>query len=177
MVKEISNIIEFTLIYNRYKSKLYNYVWKMVNDNIVSEDIIQNTFMKFYENMNNLKDKSKYEFWIFKTARNEVYNYYRSKKIKENLVDSIDVELMPISEKENIDYALDQKEMHKIIMKELDNSPLEQKEIFLLKEYGQLSYKEISGLLGIEEELVKSRLHKVRKKLVNKISKILFYGV
>ena len=177
MAKEISNIIEFTLIYNRYKSKLYNYIWKMVNNNTVTEDIIQTVFMKFYENMNNLRDKSKYEFWIFKTARNEVYNHYRSKRTKESLVDSVDVDQMPVHEKESIDYIMDQKEMHRFIMIELDNSPLEQKEIYLLKEYGQLSYKEIASLMGIEEELVKSRLHKVRKKLVDKISKILFYGV
>lgn len=175
MAKEISNIIEFTLIYNRYKSKLYNYVWKMVNNSTLSEDIIQSVFMKFYENMNDFKNKESYEFWIFKTARNEVYNYYRSKKLKESLYDPSDVDSLSCTEKDGIEYILDQKEMQKIIMKELDNSPLEQKEIYLLKEYGQLSYKEIAGLMGIDEDLVKSRLHKIRRKLVEKISKLLFF--
>lgn len=177
MAKEISNIIEFTLIYNRYKSKLYNYVWKMVNNNIVTEDIIQTVFLKFFENMSSIKNKSSNEFWIFKTARNEVYNYYRSKKLKENIFDHVDVDILAEGEKEGIEYALDQKEMKKLILNELDNFPLELKEIYLLKEYGQLSYKEIAELMGIEEDLVKSRLHKIRKKLVDKISKILFYGV
>jgi RNA polymerase sigma-70 factor, ECF subfamily len=177
LAKEISNIIEFTLIYNRYKSKLFNYVWKMVNNTIITEDIIQTVFLKFFENMNNLKNKDSFEFWIFKTARNEVYNYYRSKKLKESVYEQVDIDSLSGTEKDGIEYVLDQKEMKKMIMKELDNSPLAQKEIYLLKEYGQLSYKEISELMGIEEELVKSRLYKIRRKLVNKISKILFYGV
>ena len=49
--------------------------------------------------------------------------------------------------------------------------PEEQKDVYLLKEYGELSYKEIAKLLGIDEKLVKSRLFKVRQKLINSISK------
>ncbi|MCB0744909.1 MAG: RNA polymerase subunit sigma, partial [Ignavibacteriae bacterium] len=48
----------------------------------------------------------------------------------------------------------------------------EQKEVYLLKEYGGLSYKEISETLVIDVDLVKSRLYKVRQKLINKISKM-----
>jgi RNA polymerase sigma factor (sigma-70 family) len=46
-------------------------------------------------------------------------------------------------------------------------------EVFILKEYSGLSYKEIASLLEIDEDLVKSRLYKARQKLINKISKIL----
>jgi RNA polymerase sigma factor (sigma-70 family) len=177
LAKEISNIIEFTLIYNRFKSRLFNYVRKMVNDTFVTEDVVQSVFLKFFENMPTIQNHDRYEFWLFKTARNEVFNYYRSKKIKSNVFDSVDVESIGEPEKEGVEYAYNQKEMHALIMKELNAFPIEQREGYLLKEYSQLSYKEISELLGIEEELVKSRLFKTRRKLVEKISKILFYGV
>ena len=45
-------------------------------------------------------------------------------------------------------------------------------EVFMLKEYSGLSYKEIASLLEIDEDLVKSRLYKARQKLINKISKL-----
>jgi RNA polymerase sigma-70 factor (ECF subfamily) len=51
--------------------------------------------------------------------------------------------------------------------------PLEQKEIFILKEYSGLKYSEIGNVLGIDEKLVKSRLNKVRNKLINRVSKLL----
>ena len=60
-----------------------------------------------------------------------------------------------------------------MILNELENIPAEQKDVFVLKEFGELSYNEISRVLEINEELVKSRLFLSRKKLISKISKIL----
>jgi RNA polymerase sigma factor (sigma-70 family) len=55
-------------------------------------------------------------------------------------------------------------------MNELNKMDIGQRDVFLLKEYGGLSYKEISVMMGINEELVKSRLHKTRQKLIRKLS-------
>lgn len=177
MAKEVSNIIEFTLIYNRHKIRLFNYVKKMISSTAAAEDIIQTVFLRFYENMPNIKKSDSHEFWLFKTARNEVYNLYRSKKVRNSLLENIDFECLPSNEKEGTEYLYDQKEMHSLIIKELSTFPLDQREAYLLKEYSGLSYKEIASLLDIDEDLVKSRLFKVRRKLVEKISKILLYGV
>ncbi len=177
MAKEISNIIEFTLIYNRYKVYLFNYVKRMVNNITAAEDIIQIVFLKFFENMENIRDRDKCEFWLFKTARNEVFNYYRSKKIKASYFENADTEDITAADEEGTELLFDQKEMHSIIMKELNSFPQEQREAYLLKEYSGLSYREIAGLMNIEEDLVKSRLFKIRRKLADKVSRILFYGV
>jgi RNA polymerase sigma-70 factor, ECF subfamily len=66
----------------------------------------------------------------------------------------------------------DFKELNKMVMDELDKINPDQKEIFILKEYSGLSYKEIATLMDIDEELVKSRLYKVRQKLIKKISRL-----
>ncbi|MCK7525290.1 MAG: hypothetical protein MZV64_50615 [Ignavibacteriales bacterium] len=57
-------------------------------------------------------------------------------------------------------------------MNELEVMNEDFSEVFVLKEYSGLSYKEIASLLEIDEDLVKSRLYKARQKLINKISKI-----
>ena len=177
MAKEVSNIIEFTLIYNRHKVYLFNYVKKMVNNLSAAEDIIQIVFLKFYENLELIREKDKCEFWLFKTARNEVFNYYRSKKNKASCFENADTdEILPIDD-EGTEILFDRKEMNSIIMNELNSFPDEQRDVYLLKEYSGLSYKEIAGLMNIDEELVKSRLFKIRRKLADKVSKILFYGV
>lgn len=54
----------------------------------------------------------------------------------------------------------------------LKRMDVEIKEIFILREYSQLSYKEIASVLGINEDLAKSRLFGIRKKLIHNISKI-----
>ena len=58
------------------------------------------------------------------------------------------------------------------IISELNKMEIEQKEVYLLKEYGGLNYKEIAKTLEIEVNLVKSRLYNVRQKLIDKISKL-----
>ena len=63
--------------------------------------------------------------------------------------------------------------MKELVMKELNRMPVEQREVFLLKEYGRFSYKEIAGMMEIDVELVKSRLHKTREKLIKRMSKII----
>ncbi len=55
---------------------------------------------------------------------------------------------------------------------ELGLMSVEFREVFILREYSGLSYKEIASLLEIDEDLVKSRLYKTRQKLVNRISKL-----
>jgi len=173
-VKKSSNsIIQFTIAYNLYKKGVYNYVLKMVGNKMVCDDLIQNIFLKLFENLDTITNKESIKFWIYTTARNEVYAHFRKKKIdltKFVSDDSFDIEVIS---SENIEYQFELKEMKKIILKELEKVSIEQKEVFLLKEYGGFSYKEIAAISNINEDLVKSRLYKTRQKLIDRISKII----
>ena len=60
-----------------------------------------------------------------------------------------------------------------IVLKILDELPEEQKEVYLLREYGGLSYNEIAEITEVEEKTVKSRLYKVRQKLIKNLSKVI----
>lgn len=173
MKKQTNNIVEFTIAYNRYKIGVYNYVLKMVGNKMVCDDLIQNIFLKLFENLNSIKKKESIKFWIYTTARNEVYTYFRKKKIDISKFVTEDVSELQKKSDENIEYHFELKEMKNLIISELENVSIEQREIFLLKEYGGLSYKEIATISNIDENLVKSRLYKTRQKIINKISKIL----
>ncbi|MEE9431348.1 MAG: RNA polymerase sigma factor [Melioribacteraceae bacterium] len=168
MKTETDKIIQFTLLYNRYKKRLYNFLLKLSNDRMTAEDITQSVFLKLFENFESLQNKGSANFWIFRTARNEYYNYYKREKRKSEINENI------ISTKQDefeLESYIELKEMKKIILSELDKMEIEQKEVYLLKEYGGLSYKEISETLDIEVKLVKSRLYKTRQKLIDRISK------
>lgn len=167
------DIVEFTLIYNRNKVKLYNYVLRMVSDRMLAEDIVQTVFLKLFENLNRIRNKNSMVYWIFTTARNEIYTYYRGKKVKVDRFNVLDSEEIEIAGDENLTEAIESNELKEVIFSELDNLPVEQKEVFVLKEYGGFSYKEIGAMMNTNENLVKSRLHKTRQKLITRLSKIL----
>ena len=98
-------------------------------------------------------------------------DHYRNKKSKAIYNYSLDPEEIALESKNSFEREFDNKEILHLIEAELNAMNPEFKEIFILREYSQLSYKEIATVLGINEELVKSRLFKIRKKLINNISK------
>jgi len=166
------NIIEFTVIYNRHKTKLYNYALKMLYDKMLCDDIIQNTFVKLFENLEKVHNKESIQYWLFTTARNEIYSHFRDKKSHVDQFFTEDSDEVEISLEKNIHDDFEEKELRELIMNELNKMTIEQRDVFLLKEYGGFSYKEISRIIGIDEELVKSRLYKTRQKLIKKLSAI-----
>ena len=166
-------IIEFTLIYNRHKTKLYNYAFKMLWDQMACEDIIQNTFMKLYENLDKIKNSERIEFWLFTTVRNQIYTLFRNKKIHVDQYGVADTDELEIDSQLKVEEQYEELEMKELVMGELNKMPIDQREIFLLKEYGCFSYKEISEMMNIDVDLVKSRLHKTREKLIKRISRII----
>ncbi|HEX2866052.1 MAG TPA: RNA polymerase sigma factor [Ignavibacteriales bacterium] len=161
--------MEFKFYYAKHKSKLYFYVFRMLNDKMLTDDIVQNVFIKLYENMDNINNREFIASWIYKTARNKVYSFLRHKKRKaEELIDDEE----PLYS-ETLTDEMDNVELREMIMSALETIPEEQREAYLLKEYSGFSYKEIASLQDIDEELVKSRLFHARKKLIAKIAKVI----
>lgn len=169
----LENIIDFTLTYNQYKRQLFNYTLKMVNDRLTCEDIIQNVFLKLFENLKRIRNSGSVQYWLFSTARNEVYSYYRRKKIRLDQFGAEDSDDLEIDSGERLILDFEVNELRELVNKELNRMPIEQREVFILKEYGGLSYKEIADVMNIDDELVKSRLFKTRQKLIKRLTKIL----
>jgi RNA polymerase sigma-70 factor (ECF subfamily) len=136
-----------------------------------ADDIVQNVFLKLYENLDKIHNKQSIQFWLFKTTRNEILALFRNNGIKKLYDNAFDVEEIEIESPGSLSEEIESKELSKMILSELDNLNEDFREVFILREYSGLSYKEIATLLEIEEDLVKSRLYKARQKLINKISK------
>lgn len=171
MHSEVRDILVFTRLFNKYKKQVYNYAVKMVSDRMAAEDIVQNVFLKLYENLESIRIKESINFWIFRTARNEIYTWYRRQKSYKRVFDPADTEEIQIDSGIDVPAEIEIKELSAIIAKEVHSLPEVYKEIFVLKEYADLSYREIAGVMGITEDLVKSRLFKIRKKLVDRLVK------
>jgi RNA polymerase sigma-70 factor (ECF subfamily) len=167
-----NQIIEFTILFNKYKKRIYNYALKMLNDKMRADDIVQDVFIRLFENLNNIHNKQSIQFWLFKTARNEMMSFLRNIKNKKFITEAVDIANFEIENKISLADEIENTELKKLILNELEVMNEDFSEVFILKEYSGLSYKEIASLLEIDEDLVKSRLYKARQKLINKISKL-----
>lgn len=137
-----------------------------------ADDIVQDVFIKLFENLDNIHNKQSIQFWLFKTARNEMMSFFRSTKTKKLFSEAVDIEEIEIGSEVSLEDEIENKELNKLILSELENMNEDFREVFVLKEYSGLSYKEIASLMDIDEDLVKSRLYKARQKLINKISRL-----
>lgn len=162
----------FDFVYKNNKTRLYNYVLKMVGNGNVCEDIVQTVFLKFFESLNEIRNQESSHFWLFRTARNEVYKFYKSKRIKVDQFNAVDTDTLEIESNSSIEIEFDKQELYEFITKELNSLPVEQKEVYVLKEYSQLSYKEISGITGTEENVLRKRFFDAKNKLVNRLSNV-----
>lgn len=66
-------------IWDKFYQKLYSYINLRLSDNIHTDDILQDIFIKIYENLESLNDFNKIESWIIKIAKNKLTDYYRKK--------------------------------------------------------------------------------------------------
>lgn len=166
----MTNAFEFTVIYNRHKTQLYNYALKMVADRMTAEDIVQTVFMRFYENFAMLRSTNASTSWLFTAARNEIFMYYRKKKTRTDQFHTEDISFAEGLPAELPEGLYHQQEIREQIEEVLGTIPDEQRETFLLREYGGLSYDEIAKVMNCETKAVKSRLHKARAKLIDRIA-------
>jgi len=169
---EKGELNNFGYVYNSNKTRLYNYVLKMVGDCTTSEDIVQTVFLKFFENVEGIRNRDSYHFWLFKSARNEIYKFYKNKRIRVDQFHAADTDTLETESHSNVAIEYEEKELFEYISRELELIPVEQKEVYILKEYSGLSYKEISEITGIDENVLRKRFFDAKNKLIARLSNI-----
>lgn len=157
----------FGQFYEKYKSNIYAYCHRLLQNQSSAEDALQNTFMKAYQSISTLDDPAAFKYWLFMIARNEVYTILRKAKSNgqiKSLDDSEEIwdEHTPFSEAVQTNNA-------DIVQEILAQLKTEYREVLILREYEQLTYVEIAALTGDTESSVKSRIFKARKALTKKL--------
>ncbi len=144
----------------------------MCSDSMLADDIVQDVFIKLYKNLSSIQNKQSVHFWLFKTARNEFYTLLRNTKLSKLYTNAEDYDEVELEDDLSVTEEIENNELKSIVINELDKMSAENKEIFVLKEYSGFTYKEIAALLELDIETVKSRLYKIRQRLIKKISKL-----
>lgn len=142
----------FHLLYHKYKTAVYRYCYRLLNDKDLADDAFQETFVRVYEKRDTFNGDN-FKAWVFTIARNTCYNYLRTKKQQ---VDFNEEYIAPERDKLE-DYGL--KECVENAISEL---PVSYREVIILREYEDYSYQEIAEILDIDLSLVKIRIHRAR---------------
>lgn len=149
-------VSEFNDYVTQHQQSIYRFVYRMVNDLDDTKDIVQETFVKLWEQGGGI-DKNKVKSWLFTTAYRLTLAYFRKGKTKSNL----EVEDLLKTVDENYDNF----DLKGIINQSLLLLSELQKSVLMLKDYEGYAYHEIASILDISEDSVKVHLFRARKKI------------
>jgi len=149
----------------KYQRPLFYLVRAMVRDTEEAKDITQDAFIKAFNNLHRLKKRDQFKSWLFKIAVNRVRDHFRSKKEKEEFDPSMESDL-PSLEARCIQIDLKEK-----IREEMDGLPSRQKEVFILRIFQDLDFKEIAQILEIRSKTARAHFHFALKKLREQLRK------
>ncbi|MDZ7796370.1 MAG: sigma-70 family RNA polymerase sigma factor [Candidatus Marinimicrobia bacterium] len=154
---------------HRYKDRLLNFVFRYLNSYEQAEDVVQDTLMKLYTSAHMYREIAKFSTWIFTIAANLAKSELR--RLKRRRVISIhnmgfdDKEYEIPSETYDPEKETTSAYGEKQIQQAIDLLPDQFKTVILLREVQQLSYEEISQILGVSIGTVKSRINRGRLRL------------
>lgn len=157
------------LIIKKYKNKVYTYIIVIVKSKDLANDIFQETFIKVFENLRkkNYEDRGTLLSWIIRIAHNLIIDYFRKeKRIPTLSKDTYDYDILnsrKYSEK-STEEEIVHKQVEKDIILLLDALPYEQKQIVMLRFFGDLSFKEIAELTDVS---INTALGRMRYALIN----------
>ena len=157
----------FTLLVNQYSEKIYWVVRHIVGGHEDADDVVQNTFVKLWNKMDDFRGDSKLSTWIHRVAVNEALDFLRKeKKHKDNLADTtLDSSAVSGSISSFNDAYFDGDEIDKLLREIIDTLPDAQRTVFCMKYYDNMQYKEISEILGTSEGALKASYHIAVKKI------------
>jgi RNA polymerase sigma-70 factor (ECF subfamily) len=153
----------FALLISLHKEKLFGYLFKFCGDREIAKDWMQEVLIKTWKGMKKYNNQNKFASWLFSIAHNTAIDGLRKKKRAPFSVDDSNLEIETTVNNPYDKVVHD--ETKQIIDKIVDDLPVKQKEVFLLRMHAELSFKEIAKLTKEPMNTVLSHMHYAVKKL------------
>ena len=153
----------FRELVSLYKERLYWHIRNMVKDHDDTDDVLQNTFIKIFNNIEGFKGDSKLFSWMYRIATNEAINHLNQKAKKLNInYEGLQEHLVNNLES---DVYFEGADIQLKLQKAIASLPEKQQQVFNMKYFEELKYREISDILGTSEGALKASYHIAVKKI------------
>ncbi|MFB9055737.1 RNA polymerase sigma factor [Mariniflexile ostreae] len=146
-----------------YKERLYWHIRNMVKSHDDADDVLQNTFVKVYRNINGFKGDSKLFSWMYRIATNESLTFI-GKKAKRLQITNEEVQQLAIDNLTS-DVYFEGDDIQMKLQKAIATLPEKQQLVFNMKYFEDIKYKDMSEILETSEGALKASYHIATKKI------------
>ncbi len=168
----------YTELMERHRTAIYHIINKIVHNEDVANDLVQETFMKAFSALATYRSEYRFSTWLYKIAANTSIDFLRKKRIQALSLDrplvtkdgEVDIEIPDYSYHPERD--LEQKERNFSIEEAIESLPKKYREVIVYRHKDDKSYEEIADLLGVPVGTVKARIFRARELLKKKLRHI-----
>ncbi|MFZ5429185.1 MAG: RNA polymerase sigma-70 factor [Bacteroidota bacterium] len=158
----------FEIIFRTYYSRLVRFANEYVKDSEISRNLVQNAFMKLWENRTGLKETDAINGYLYTLTKNESISYLRHLKVSQKFAGKIQAEfdnlMLNLDALSDLDFnTFDMTRLELAISKILEELPERCREVFILSRIEQLKNKEIAEKLQISNKAVESNITRALK--------------
>jgi RNA polymerase sigma-70 factor, ECF subfamily len=150
------------LLFARHNMKIFRFVLRLVRDETIAEDMINEVFLDVWRNARRFEGRSSVTTWLLAIARNKTWSVLRKRResgLEEGVAEAIEDEA---DDPEVVAQKTDKGTAMRLCLKKIS---AEHREVIDLVYYHEASVEEVAMILGIPENTVKTRLFHARKKL------------
>jgi RNA polymerase sigma-70 factor (ECF subfamily) len=160
----------FNKLVRKYQDKIYWHARRMLGDHDDANEIMQQVLLVMYNKLNTFNFSSSVYTWIYKITSTRSLNLIKKKKLR-NIFSFSSDDSVENHSYENIIEDIESKERFLQMEKNLQQLPVKQREIFILRNFNDLSYEEISGMTGKSIGALKANYFHAFKKMKELMNK------
>lgn len=154
-------------LYHLYFKDVYLYLLALSQNDDIAEEITQETFFKALKALDKFQGRCDIRVWLCQIAKNSYYTYYTRKKH----IDGKEIDEQLPDERIHLEKDCINREQAKIINEILNNMDDPYKEVFQLRVFAELSYKDIGKLFGKTESWGRVTFHRAKLKIIKEMEK------
>ena len=164
----------FSIIVRAYQVPVFNYVYRLVGDRSLAEDLTQEVFLRVFQGLPRFSLRSKFTTWLFQVTKNRVLDELRARERRPQGMVAFD-DVPPL---ETYDQPVERTETIDAVWRAVENLSVDLKLALLLRDVVGLSYLEIADSLEVTLATVKWRIYKAREDVQLALARegIFFYG-
>ncbi len=158
-----SRNLAFSQLVNKYQERLYWHIRRIVIDHDDADDVLQNTFIKAFKNLDSFREDSQLYTWLYRIGTNESLTFLKKKK--RNIFVPFDDVSHGLSSKLEADPELSGDAIQLKLQQALLTLPTKQRLVFNMKYFEEMKYEEISEVTGTSVGALKASYHHAVKKI------------
>jgi RNA polymerase sigma-70 factor (ECF subfamily) len=156
------------LLIDKYKNRIYSFIYSKVLDKNATEDIFQDTFIKVINTLKkgNYREEGKFLPWTMRIAHNLIIDFFRKNnkiKVFDN-TDEFDIFSILKDESLNVENQFVKEQVYEDVKRIIEELPKDQKEVLIMRMYREMSFKEIAEITGVS---INTALGRMRYALIN----------